>query len=268
MAIGAFDSDAFDPDAFDPDAFDFGDEPFATVSASLTPANIVLGGQEIVITLTNETWVASGATFDAQRQAIIDGLDSAQSEATGWNAEVRDKEVVTAVVRTSDTVVTITLTASSAYAVTANEAITVTVPSTAVSGGEAIVASPVLTVSIPAASGGHKVQAFKYVVEVDNQFIGVNTIEDARRVLSNAETLAQDAATADVQSGPVTPPKISVTSKGPVPRSLRRQATNTQRAVTATYEQAKREIEHMVSPVIARKRQQEDEDAAIRALML
>jgi hypothetical protein len=93
--------------------------------------NIVDGGKVLVITLTNATWVAAGATFEAQRQNIIDGMDSAQSELTGWNNEVRDKEVVGAVVRTSDTVVTITLTASPAYDITVSEAITVTVPGTA-----------------------------------------------------------------------------------------------------------------------------------------
>jgi len=93
--------------------------------------DIVAGGKTIIITLTNATWVADGATFDAQRQNIIDGLDSAQSELTGWNNEVRDKEVVGAVVRTSDTIVTITLTAAAAYQISTGETITVTVPNSA-----------------------------------------------------------------------------------------------------------------------------------------
>ena len=41
------------------------------------------------------------------RQDIIDGITSAMSEATGWNAEVRDNQGVAGVVRTSDTRVTI-----------------------------------------------------------------------------------------------------------------------------------------------------------------
>ncbi len=102
-----------------------------TAVPTITEANVVSGGETIIITLTGDTWVAAGATFDAQRQNIIDGLDSAQVEATGWNAEVRDKEVVTAVARTSDTVVTVTLTASAAYDITATETITVTIPNTA-----------------------------------------------------------------------------------------------------------------------------------------
>lgn len=101
-----------------------------TISGA-TEADIVAGGKTIILTLTNDTWVASGATFNAERQAIIDGLDSAQSEAFGWNLQVRDTMAVTSVVRTSDTVVTITLAAFPLYDITANETITVTVPSSA-----------------------------------------------------------------------------------------------------------------------------------------
>jgi len=79
-----------------------------TATASITKADIVAGGKTIIITLTGDTWVAAGATFDAQRQSIIDNIVSAQSETNGWNA-VRSNIAVAAVVRTSDTVVTITL---------------------------------------------------------------------------------------------------------------------------------------------------------------
>ncbi len=111
----------------------------ATITGSATETidedDITTGTKEIIITLTGDTWVASGADFNAQRQGIIDGLDSAQVEGTGWNNEVRDKEVVTAVVRTSATIVTIILTASALYDITAQETITVTVPSTALLRG-------------------------------------------------------------------------------------------------------------------------------------
>jgi len=103
-----------------------------TATATIDEADVVAGGDTIILTLTNTIWVASGGTFDAIRQDIIDGLDSAQSEGTGWNAEVRDKEVVGAVVRTSDLVVTITLTAQAAYDITAQETITATIPASAI----------------------------------------------------------------------------------------------------------------------------------------
>ena len=109
-------------------------------------AQIVAGGQIITITLTNDTWVSAG--FDAQRQNILNGLTSAQSEATGWNAEVRDKEVVTAVVRTSDTLVTITLSAATGYDITLDETITVTVPATAITGTVALVGTPTVRVTV------------------------------------------------------------------------------------------------------------------------
>ena len=87
-----------------------------TAVPSLTEVDVVAGGETIIITLTGDVWVGAGAVFDAARQAIIDGLDSAQSEMAGWNAEVRDNMAVTAVVRTSDTILTITLPASASYA--------------------------------------------------------------------------------------------------------------------------------------------------------
>lgn len=121
-----------------------------TVTASITEADIVAGGKTIILTVTGDTWVAAGATFDAQRQNIINGIDSAQAEATGWDAEVKAKEVVGAVVRTSDTVVTITLTAQAGYNITATETITATIPATALVAGNAIVATPTFTITATA----------------------------------------------------------------------------------------------------------------------
>ena len=96
--------------------------------------------------------MAAGATFDAERQAVIDGLDSAQAEAAGWDAVVQAGLAVTAVVRISDTVVTITLSAVASYDITAQETITATVPATAlVLTGSAVVASPTFNVTTSAA---------------------------------------------------------------------------------------------------------------------
>ena len=121
-----------------------------TATANIAEADVVAGGKTIIITLTSDTWVAAGAAFDGQRQNIINGLDSAQAEATGWDAEVKAKEVVGAVVRTSATVATVTLTAQAGYNITAQETITVTVPATAVTGAQAIIASPTFTVALVA----------------------------------------------------------------------------------------------------------------------
>lgn len=84
----------------------------ATLSGTAVPtvleAEIVIGGETIIITLTDDTWVTDGATFDAQRQNIIDGMLSAQSETFGFNNVVVAGLDVSAIMRTSDTVVTIT----------------------------------------------------------------------------------------------------------------------------------------------------------------
>ncbi len=116
----------------------------AAISApALTEPLIVAGGQVITITLANDTWLAAGNPFDQVRQIIINGMTSAQSEDKGWNREVRNKESITSVVRTSNTVVTITLTAASVYDITVGEVITVTVPD------EALNASIVPLIAIP-----------------------------------------------------------------------------------------------------------------------
>lgn len=117
-----------------------------------TEADIVAGGKTIILTLTGDNWVAAGATFDAQRQNIINGLDSAQAEAAGWDAVVKATAAVTDVVRTSATVVTITLEAFATYNITVQEVITATIPGTALLLGGAIVAAPTFTITAAGAT--------------------------------------------------------------------------------------------------------------------
>ena len=97
--------------------------------------------------------VAAGPTFDGERQNIINGLDSAQAEANGWDAAVQTAIPVGNVVRTSSTVVTITLPAVAGYDITAQETITATVPASALSqSGVAMVAAPTFNVDVTAGS--------------------------------------------------------------------------------------------------------------------
>ncbi|MDH5731861.1 MAG: hypothetical protein OEZ58_22995, partial [Gammaproteobacteria bacterium] len=111
------------------------------------------GGSTIILTLTDDTWVAAGATFDAQRQNIINGIDSAQAEAAGWDAVVKAGIAVGDVVRTSNTVVTITLPAFAGYDITAIETITASIPASALSDSSVnLVASPTFNVSVSAGS--------------------------------------------------------------------------------------------------------------------
>ncbi len=121
------------------------------ITASADEADIVAGAKIILLTLVDDTWVASGGTFNAERQAIIDGLDSGGSETNGWDAE-RSNLQVTDVVRSSSTLVTITLTALANYDITAQEVITATVPASALVAAGALVASPTFTIQ-PVISG-------------------------------------------------------------------------------------------------------------------
>jgi hypothetical protein len=117
-----------------------------TALASMTEVEVVTGGETIIITLTGDTWVATIGEDNAITTALIAGIDSAQSEAAGWDAVVKANMVYTDVVRTSNTVVTITLGAEPTYAIPANETITVTIPATALTGNAVIVATPTLSV--------------------------------------------------------------------------------------------------------------------------
>jgi len=144
------------------------------IAGGVIEAELVAGGETIIITLTGDTWAAAGTGpigSTADTQALIDGLDSAQSESTGWNAEIRDKEVTTAVVRTSDTVATITLTASAAYDITADETITLTIPAAVlVTSGSDVEADA--TFAVTAAAGGPPLQIRRTMDSGMNQMIG------------------------------------------------------------------------------------------------
>lgn len=120
----------------------------AVMAGNFTTAlesQIVSGGRVATLTLTGANWL-SGAAFNAQRRAIIDGMDSAQAEAAGWDAQ-KANLADAVVVRTSATVVTVTLTALGSYSVTANEVITATIPAAAITAAEPIVATGTATIT-------------------------------------------------------------------------------------------------------------------------
>ena len=134
-----------------------------TGTTAFTEAQVVAGGEQTIITLTGDTWIAAGTDpigTTAESLSIIAGITSAQSETFGWNNEVRDKEVVGALVRTSDTQATITWTTAPAYNVTSNETITVTVPAAVLTAAAQLVATPTIGItadvvaSVVAAGGG------------------------------------------------------------------------------------------------------------------
>lgn len=120
------------------------------IAGGVIESEIVTGGMTLICTLTGGTFIAT-AGFDAVRQAIIDGITAAESEAAGWNVEVRDKAAVTTVVRTSNTIVTFTAPATAGYVVTSDEVLTITIPSAAIALYSGDVAGDV-TVTITANS--------------------------------------------------------------------------------------------------------------------
>jgi len=125
--------------------------PYCTLSGTLATGadeeDIYNGGGTIILTLTGDTWVADDGTFAAQRQNIIDSITSVTSEATGWNAEVRDKAAVTELVRTSDTVATWTVGAQIGFDIEATDGpITAKPPATALMGAEELTASPTFSI--------------------------------------------------------------------------------------------------------------------------
>lgn len=102
-------------------------------------ADIVAGGKTIILTLTDETWVTAGTAFDAIRDDIIFGITSNLNEPGSWNA-ARATVPVTDVVRTSNTVVTITLSALPTYSISENETLSFKAPALAISGSSPLLA--------------------------------------------------------------------------------------------------------------------------------
>lgn len=133
--------------------------------------------------------------FADARAAIAAGCDSAQSEAAGWDAKVKPNIPVANVVRTSDTVCTITLQAQADYNITAQETITVTLPASALAAGTQIVSDPTFTIA--ASAGG----------DVTVGLTGVSGTTASGSVGgANSEAIAGQAATPAITStlGPST----------------------------------------------------------------
>ena len=95
-------------------------------------------------------------SFAGQRQDIIDGMVSNLDDANGWNVRRADFPV-TDVVRTSDTVATITLSASSAYTIPAAETVTITLPASILAISHDIIATPSFTIGTAFVSSGNRV---------------------------------------------------------------------------------------------------------------
>lgn len=120
----------------------YGGIPFAGVAGSVTltgtaveggvtPEEIAAGGQTTILTISGDTWISSG--FDDVRQDFIDCLVGASAHPQAWNVQISSALSVGDVVRTSDTVVTITLPAAAFY--NQEDTVTVCVPEDATTSG-------------------------------------------------------------------------------------------------------------------------------------
>ncbi len=128
-----------------------------TMTATVDEDGITLGGLTIIVTIAGDTWKTAGTGpigSTADTQALIDGFDAASSPTNGWNNEVRDKALTSEIVRTSATVATWTVAAQAGYDISAQEVITGTIPTAALTtGAGALTATPTFTIDVVAAGG-------------------------------------------------------------------------------------------------------------------
>lgn len=133
-----------------------------TVTKAATESNIVAGGKTIIITITNDTWVADAISNTGKRDSLLDGLKATgETEGTEWikvvNALKAAPDLEAVITRKSDTVVTITLPAISDYNITASQTITANIPKELLSAGiDLVEPAPSFTISpaIPEATLG------------------------------------------------------------------------------------------------------------------
>ena len=113
-----------------------------------TEGEVVSGSQTIILTLTNDTWATDVITDAAKLAALRRGLIARDNEAAGWNVKIRAVITSTEVVRTSGTVVTITLPAAGTYAIDSDENVDIVIPKKCVAGSNPLyVATPIAIVA-------------------------------------------------------------------------------------------------------------------------
>ncbi len=119
-----------------------------TVTTGRTENEIrVDGSLQLIVDITNATFLDAGAGFEAIRQDIIDGIDGLQAGGTSWNTAVRDQIAVTAVARVSATRVTVEFDGFTGFAVSSGETVEFTVPASALKSPTEITATPTFAVS-------------------------------------------------------------------------------------------------------------------------
>ena len=105
---------------------------------SMNESDVVAGGKVVEITISGDTFVATAGDDNAITTATLQGL----SGSAAWNTNVRDTLTHAHLVRTSDTVLTLTLPACAGYNITELDTITWTLPGSAITSGSTSIASP------------------------------------------------------------------------------------------------------------------------------
>ncbi len=133
-----------------------------TSGTMITPtpnvAAIVAGGRTLLLTLNtgrlppnSDTWHADIGGNNSRTDDLLAGIVSGGSETNGWNNEVTPLLTFAEVVRTSDSLVTITMPAVAAYSILIPEIISVTIPTTTLTGGNGpLLALPAIVIELAA----------------------------------------------------------------------------------------------------------------------
>lgn len=116
---------------------------------NITEADVRAGAKEIILTLTDDTFIDTAGSKDG----IAGGTDSDVAGANKWDAVVKvDLDNADVVLSVGDTVATITLPDYAGYDTDETETITVTIPAASLTlSGDAVVAAPTFTVDAVAA---------------------------------------------------------------------------------------------------------------------
>ena len=106
------------------------------ISTPVSETDILTGGKTLTITLSDGQWVTDIKTNDIKRNALFSGL-AASTDTTAWSKVVSALKAAgqTAIDRTDNYTVTITLPAVAGYNIAANQYVTMTIPATCMIGG-------------------------------------------------------------------------------------------------------------------------------------
>lgn len=106
------------------------------ISTLVSETDILTGGKTLTITLSDGQWVTDIKTNETKRNALFSGL-ATSTDAAAWAKVVSALKTAgqTAIERTNNYTITITLPAVAGYNIAANQYVTMTIPATCMIGG-------------------------------------------------------------------------------------------------------------------------------------